>query len=139
MHFVESTSSRAKRFRFTGNPFVVILAGLALLDLFLIGYTSIKLLWDGYMPYEGKVLNVRTHWTDYITGAFVEWERLTIVTPQNKTVDKYVSRIKRANNNIKQGKYVFKKRGFRNDVKPRNKKTGKEMLKEFEEWSKEFQ
>lgn len=129
---VYTKSPTGRRFQFSGNPIaaMLILCALLLLSLFVI--TAIDFLWDQYFPYEGKVLKIETRWYDYITFEFMTWEHVMIETPDGKTVDKLVSTEIRLPNRIKVGDYVVKQKGFRNAIRPRDKKTTDEIL---EEWS----
>lgn len=118
------------KLRFSGNPLALVLLVAVVVWLILIFHAAVNLVWDGYFPYQGRVLEIETRWSDYITGEFVRWEHLIIETPEGETVDKLLSFERRVTSRIKKGDYVVKKRGFFNRVRPRDKKTTQEMLEE---------
>jgi hypothetical protein len=126
------------KFRFSGNPLALVLFVAVLVWLFLILHAAVNLVWDGYFPYQGRVLNIETRWADYVTGELVHWEHLIIETPEGETVDKLLSFERRVTSRIKKGDYVVKKRGFFNRVRPRDKKTTQEMLEEAQRALEEF-
>ena len=123
--------THGKKFRFFGNPFLIVILLFILTWLFLVVRTTIKLAWDYYYPYQGRVLKIETHWADHIPFEFLTWEHLTIETPEGKTMDRFVSMQVRYSSRIKVGDYVIKKKGIRNYVRPRDKKTSQEIADEW--------
>ena len=128
-----------KKTWFSGNPLALILFLMALVWLYLIGHAAVNLVWDGYFPYEGRVLDIETRWTDYATGEFIRWEHLIIETPDGEWIDKLLSFERRVTSRIKKGDVIIKKRGFSNRVRPRDKKTIQEMQDEAERLLEEYQ
>ena len=99
--------------------------------LFLVAETAVKLAWDSYYPYEGRVLKIETRWYDHIPFEFVTWEHLVIETSNGKIVDKFISPETLIPSRIRAGDYVIKGKGFGNTVRARDKKTTRELLDEW--------
>ena len=121
------------RIKIFGSP--VAFAGilLALIWLILVAVTGIDLLCDAYFPYEGIILRIERRWYDHIPFEFNMWEHLIIETPDGKIIDKYVNQINRIPQRIETGDFVIKPKGFRNPVRPRDKKTTREII---DQWRK---
>jgi len=102
-----------------------------LIWLFLVIKAAINITWDSYYQYEGKVLKIETRWYDRIPFEFNTWEHLIIKTPDGKTIDKLVSMEIRLPNRIETGDYVIKGKGFKNTVRPRDKKTNREIIEQW--------
>ena len=124
-------SAAGRKWRFYGSLFAVLILLFALIWLFLVTKTAIKLAWDYYYPYEGRVLKIETRWYDHIPFEFMTWEHLVIETPDGKIIDRLVSMEIRFPSRIQTGDYVIKEKGFRNTVRPRDKKTTQELLEEW--------
>ena len=128
---VYKDSPTGRIFRFYKSPLAILSILFALIWLFFIIVTAIKVTWDYYYPYEGRVLKIETRWYDHIPFEFVTWEHLVIETPDGKTIDKLISMEIRLPNRIETGDYVIKGRGFRNTVRFRDNKTNQEILEEW--------
>ena len=107
---------------------LLVLAGLALTVV-----TGIDLICDAYFPYEGTVLRIERRWYDRIPFEFNMWEHLIIQTPGGKIIDKYINQKFRIPQRIEIGDFVVKQKGFRNSVRPRDKKTTREII---DDWRK---
>jgi hypothetical protein len=121
-------SPQGGKWRFQGSPFAVVSIIFILIWLFLVVKTATKLTGDYYYPYEGRVLRIETRWYDHIPFDFMTWEHLVIETPEGEIIDRLVSMEIRFSNHIQPGDYVIKSKGFRNAVRPRDKKTTQELL-----------
>ena len=119
------------RVRFFANPLSVVVLITVFTWLFLVAITAIKLSWDYYSPYEGRVLKIETHWYDYIAFEFMTWEHLVIETPEENVIDRLVSMQTLIASRIRTGDYVIKGKGIGNTVRPRDKKTTQELLEEL--------
>jgi hypothetical protein len=128
--YKNSPTSRIFRF-FYKSPLAVIGILFVLIWLFFVATMAIKVTWDYYYPYEGRVLKIESRWYDHILFEFTTWEHLIIETPDGEPIDKLVSMEIRLPNRIETGDYVIKGKGFRNTVRPRDKKTNQEILQQW--------
>ncbi|MBN2399658.1 MAG: hypothetical protein JXI33_04885 [Candidatus Aminicenantes bacterium] len=120
-----------KKLRVRMRPLALTLLLFVLLLLFLIVKAPIEYGWDSYFPYEGIVLKIETCWLDWLASEFMSLEHLIIETPEGKIIDKVVSMDVRIPNRVQAGDYVVKRTGFGNPVRPRDKKTTREILEQW--------
>ena len=125
------SSPAGGRWRIFTNPLSVVILIAVFGWLFLVAKTAIKLTWDYYYPYEGRLLKIETHWYDRIAFDFMTWEHLVIETPEGEVIDRLVSVHTRIPSRIQVGDYVIKGEGIVNAVRARDKKTTQELLEEL--------
>ena len=113
------------RFKFSSNvdkgplseqPVIIILVCSVLIWLGCIVYQFNKLCWDHYFPYEGRVVEIKNNWVDYVTFESTPWEHMIIETPDGRMIDRLVSLTNRARAGIKVGDTVIKYKGFESRV-----------------------
>jgi len=111
-----------------GNPICLVLLGAVLIYFVNLVFSIGKFTRDTYAPYEGQVLEVTTSWKDWFVFESAGYEHLVIKTPEGNKVDRFIPMEIRAVQNIAAGDYVVKEKGFRNRVRPRDKKTAQEVM-----------
>jgi len=127
---VFSTPSPNRRFLRvrTSGPLALLAIVCALACLGLFATTGIKFVCQAYFPYEGTVLRIGKRRDDHLAFEFPTGDHLIIETPGGDTIDRLVSLEVRLPSRIAPGDYVVKQRGFRNAVRPRDKKTNQEII-----------
>lgn len=78
---------------------------------------------NAYFPYQGEVVAIRTSWAEWFIFEFVDDEHLTIRTSEGKTIDRVVPTQIRIMQSIGVGDQVVKEKGFRNQIRLREKRT----------------
>jgi len=120
--------SNVSRGPLSKGPVLIILIFCVLLWLSTVTFSFVNMMYDHYFPYEGKVLEIRSRWTDHVTFENTLWDHLIIKTPDGRIVDKLVGREQRLLARIKTGDIVAKRRGFSNPAQPVNKPTTSGIL-----------
>lgn len=126
--FWRGASDRKMKCRVSGNPIALVLIVFAVILVFGFAISAAKYMHDSYFPYEGRVLAIETSWLDWFVFEDHDYEHLVIRTPEEKTIDRFVSKETRSLQCIKVGDYVIKVSGFLNRPTPQGKSTTQEIL-----------
>lgn len=113
-------------------PVVLLIFTMVISFIFL----AAKQVTDRYYQYEGKVVRIEKKWYDSFLFETSDDEHLIIETSSGEVIDRYVNQFDRISNRIEVGDEVVKLKGFREEVRARDKKTSKELMKDLEKLRK---
>jgi len=119
--FWRGASDRKMKCRVSGNPIALVIIVFAIILVFGFAISAAKYMHDSYFPYEGRVLAIETSWLDWFVFEDHDYEHLVIRTPEEKTIDRFVSKELRCRQCIKAGDYVVKGKGFFNRPTPQGR------------------